>query len=248
MAAQWGGIGEKTGEPLGSPSAVGNSAAGTSHPIQRRALKTMVLAVTLLLAGLCGAIGQPDIVAGDRVTIVPSFPVDASVTNVRLNDFVSFLVDPQGVLSPREVANTAGFRPFSEMRQAGYSDSVYWFRITIANTSALPLDRWLYADNMTTASAHLYQLSGGEPTDLTPTRIARHVPTFAIHLEPHQEAVFVARLRFNHQMKCDLFFGEGVAFRNEDQSSLVVPLLCYGVFVGLFFYNLFLAFSLRRQR
>lgn len=179
-----------------------------------------------------------------------TFAVEESQTKDPLNPYVEYLEDPQHRLTIHEVIDLPGerwTRNRDEIFNQGYSDSTWWLKVSLANTSAHKLNRFLeisypvldYIDAYVTNGTikQEYKLGDKYPFHQRPVDHRN----FLIPLEwaDDEELTIYLAVRSSSSIQVPLMLWEQHAFYNVDQTRTLIHGVYYGIMFVMIMYNLF---------
>ena len=136
----------------------------------------------------------------------------------------------------------------------GYTDSVYWYRLHLANPLDKSLSRFIEIGYPLLDHIHVFVYQNGMLIDHFETgdRVPfSHRPVknrnflFPIKVLPHQKLNIYFRINTSGSMQVPMNIWKKQPFFIADQSDIIRKSLFYGVLSVMILYNLFLFFSLR---
>ncbi len=172
---------------------------------------------------------------------------------------LEILENPGGVLTIEDISSSeydTHFAPSQvKVPNYGFTNSVYWVRFRLDNTT-LQTDDWLLEQGF--ANTHyvdLYSpLPDGGGFSVKQTGVLRPVSTrdvlyprivFSLTIPPQSQRTYYLRFQSGASMTLPLTLWTKEAFLNHSIVEQTYMGIFYGVLIGLLFYNLFLFFSLR---
>lgn len=177
-----------------------------------------------------------------------------------LTTFVSLLEDRDGTLTladvqrPDVAARFEGALPEASALSLGFTRSAYWFRLSLHNSGAQPLQRLLVVENPRIAhiQAHLPDGRGGyrslvTGSDTAPsTRVyANRNFVFPLTLPPHAERVIYLRMESNIGLVVPLQLWPVQAFSAHARDDYVGKAWYFGIATAMILFNLMLFVALR---
>lgn len=178
-----------------------------------------------------------------------------------LTPYLGLLEDPQGQLSLDDVLQPQIHERFVQQGAVksiglGFSQSAFWLRIPLANSSAVAIEPLLVLANPRIASVQLYVPDGQghfarieTGSDLpSSTRVFddRHF-VFPLQLPAHSEAVLYMRVQSNIGLLVPLQLWSGSAFSLAQRSDYTAQAWYFGMASAMILFNLLLAIALREH-
>jgi PAS domain S-box-containing protein len=172
---------------------------------------------------------------------------------------LEILEDPSGELTIDQVASPefdARFSPSQEeVPNYGFTDSVYWVRLSLKNETRLT-DEWLLEQGFAnTHYVYLYTpLPEGDEFAVKQTGTLRPPTTrdishpriiFNLAIPPQSQQTYYLRFQNGASMTLPLTLWTQKAFLDNALVEQIAHGVFFGVLIGLLFYNLFLLVSLR---
>lgn len=145
------------------------------------------------------------------------------------------------------------FRRFeNDYMNLGLTDSYYWFKIFIENDSSSHLSRFLKIESQELVDIHVFVALGDSitahfksgrqiPVSLRPYYSINHI--FPIELPPHSKSTVLIRIYSPLVLWMTLHTSQSLI--EEEYKELILITLFYGIFIAIFFYNAFLAITLK---
>jgi signal transduction histidine kinase len=172
--------------------------------------------------------------------------------------YMDILEDPGGHLTIQDVSSTAFDGQFIRSQEQdpnyGFTQSVYWVRLTLENKTSQTDKWWLEVDFPNTQYVDLYTpLPGGGGFDVRQSGILRPVSTrdvlhpeivFSLSAPTQGRQTIYLRFQSDASMTLGLTLWTNPAFLVDAQRQLLLHGLFFGILFGLLVYNLFLLFSL----
>ncbi len=187
----------------------------------------------------------------------------ADQIKINLTPKVQVLEDPtraltfaqvqQPPVASRFVAHAKGSAPI----HFGLTSSAIWVRVQLQSQSTEPVQRLLQVGFPLLDDVVLYeQQANGDVRQIetgdTRPYARRPVPhrhfVFALQLRPAEVRTFYLRVASGGTVSIPLTLWQPDAFWQDDQTSLIVSSLYFGLLAGLLFYNLFLYTSTRERQ
>lgn len=184
--------------------------------------------------------------------------VDQIQEEYHLGRSLEILEDPGGELTLDDVSspeNSDRFFPSSDFTPIfGYTNSVYWVRFRLVNSTREELHYFLQHNHSFINRVSFYQLEKGEVIDsgeagrmvpFSRRDIPHRFQIFKLTIEPNTENVIYMRFSGTGAMIIPLKLSTADAFIRDMGIEQTIVALYYGVMIAMFFYNLFLCISLR---
>ena len=167
-------------------------------------------------------------------------------TSTSINAFVWQSLDPSGTKSPQEIWEQHAFAPLSARLDFGYSSANHWFFLRLENPSDEAQTRIVLLNNSMPAEAKLFTLDSHSIVPMSSElRLRRQSPAFEVKVEAHTTQTLLFKIRFSHQIHASFSMSTRDKLLTQDMKSQIPIFLCYGVYAGLFIYNLLLFFAVR---
>lgn len=178
-------------------------------------------------------------------------PVIAEQARISLQPYISWYFDPTGKVGIQDVINKETlFQAAPNKVHLKRSSGAHWLRfiIKLPENSAhknwqlvlsyTQLDRIdLYSQSDTSALQHQVR---GDSLPVSPQEALHAYPTFPLTLKQGQSITVYLRIQSSTSINVPLTLWQHEQFDRHEQKNLLINSLVYGVFIGLFFYNLFL--------
>ncbi len=227
-------------------------------------LATPALTISILLAlslyatsRAAGPMG-PDTSTSDLATPEPIILTDEQ-GEYPLGLYMDILEDPSGTLTIEDVSSPSFDSQFTpsqaEVPVYGYTDSVYWVRMSLDNQTS-QIDRWmLEVDFSNTQYVDLFTpLLNGEGFGVKQTGVLRPPSTrdvfypkivFDLNVPTHSQQTYYLQFYSGASMSLGLTLRTMDAFWLYASRQLILHWLFYGGLLALLVYHLFLLFILR---
>lgn len=170
-----------------------------------------------------------------------------------LYPYLQYVEDPK---SEFDIANEQHFdwQPLYEESNFGYTNSTYWFKLTLTNPSTERYSALLEIKYPVLDFIELYHRINQHPFSLTylgdkqpfQDRIYsnRHF-VIPLELNAHDAQVLIFKVRTSSSMQLPLSYWQNDQFHVQEQSSLLGIGAYYGILFVMVFYNLFIFLSTR---
>lgn len=201
------------------------------------------------------------------LTPVPAFAahrvLDAgpsAVTPVALTGYFSILEDPTQSLTlanVQQAETSARFRtdfPSADDLNFGYTDSAFWLRFTLQNTSDSPVQRMLEVRQPGLSHIALYQPSAigsasvvetGSLVAFASRPYANRFFVFPVSLPAHASQLYFLRIQSNGPISVPALLWEPMAFHAHERADYSGQAWYFGVAAAMILFNLLLFASLR---
>jgi EAL domain-containing protein (putative c-di-GMP-specific phosphodiesterase class I)/GGDEF domain-containing protein len=136
----------------------------------------------------------------------------------------------------------------------GYSDSAYWFRLSLKNSGSQPVRRLFEVGYPVLDSVHFYliennrivqQLQTGDRQPFSSRLVPHRHFLFPLELKGLAVAELYVRIRSSSSLQLPLSVGSETSFFVDDQSELTGQAIYFGIMFVMILFNLFFYFSLR---
>ncbi|WP_413587176.1 7TM diverse intracellular signaling domain-containing protein [Bdellovibrio sp. HCB274] len=130
--------------------------------------------------------------------------------------------------------------------QQGYTSENQWFKITLHNDSAQPMEKVLYFDSPLIGRLLLWRDNAYAPSYSGPgfTLVERsyhsRLAAFPISLEPYQSAEFIIKREIHHALNSKVFLADVKDFESQEDSARMVFFFYIGGILALVAYNFLL--------
>lgn len=189
-----------------------------------------------------------------------SLLVSPHVYHYELSPYIEYLEDKSGKLEIEDIlldykdSDLWQQNPEDTIPNMGFTQSAYWFRITIVNPTEYPFVRLLELAYPLIDSVSMYQYEGDE---LMANFIAGNKILFRSRPIKHRHLVFplevtaetqsqiYLRVMSGNGIQLPLHMWEERVFWTHDQADLAWQFLYYGLMGVMIIYNLFLAWGVR---
>ncbi len=150
-----------------------------------------------------------------------------------------------------------GWQPVRGIFNRGFTADVCWFRLSLENHGmqdhelvlsvgyALLEDVRMLALDPESGDGIVQRLGTAIPFEQWP--IASHTPAFLLSMPAGSQRDLVWRVRGPHSMQFPLRLSTPEAFRQQQETSLLIHALFFGAMLVMILYNLFLYFSIREH-
>lgn len=185
-----------------------------------------------------------------------SIDLSTNSKGLPLTEQIEYLEDPAGDLSLSEALHSDAWK--AGRASFGYTDSVYWFKLHLTNSSLHNQRRLLeiaypvldeievQVFNKTTMKlASSYILGDKHPFAERPLPHRNFIIPF--DLEPGSEQLWVFKVQTSSSMQVPMWLWDERTFFVEDQNSLMGLGLYYGIMLIMVLYNLFVFLSVREE-
>ena len=188
-----------------------------------------------------------------------SLLVSPHIYHYELSPYIEYLEDPGGTLEIEDIL--LDYRDSGEWKQnndsvpnLGFSNSAYWFRITIVNPTEYPFVRLLEIAYPLLDSVAMYQYEGdqlmanfiaGNAIRFRSRPIKHRHLVFPIEVTAETQSQIYLRVKSAHGIQLPMHMWEERVFWTEDQWDLAWQFLYYGLMSVMIVYNLFLAWGIR---
>ena len=173
---------------------------------------------------------------------------------------IEILEDPAGTLDLNDVLHSKSNKEFTppgkEYFSLGFTDSVYWYRFTINNTTATPQQRLLVLRTAWIDSVELYIPSFddsyqrklmGDNLPFEEREFNHHQFISGLNIPPG-ESIYLMRISTPKPFMTPLFLWEPDAFNHFEWSYAAYYGAIFGSLLLMFFYNGIIYFSIRDRR
>lgn len=171
-----------------------------------------------------------------------------------LGEYLEVLEDENGILTIEDVTKSNGFKPSDkDVPNLGISSKVYWLRVTVKNQTDVPLIFHLRYPQLD--SVKFYKVANGILVDSLATgeakpvteRTVLHNPDFFFYLNlaQHESATYYIRIKSSEQILVPLFVGSTDETFDNVHTADVLAGIYLGIILVMFFYNLFVFFTVR---
>ena len=204
------------------------------------------LTLAILLPWLCTA---PALLGGD-------FSLSRLSGPIALNPYISYLPDPGGFLSIEQAENSVDW--IDHARQSnpgfGFTDEVFWIRVTARNYSAQPVDWYLQQqypliDSLTLhyreADGRWRIITTGDRLPFSNRPVQHRTFVFPVQTPAGATVTYFLRYQTSSSMNIVLRAATPAAFHVEDDIISAWLWLYYGIMVVMFFYNFFVFLTIR---
>lgn len=192
-------------------------------------------------------------------TWATSLLVSPHVYEYQLNPYIEYLEDPSGELEIEDILldyqdSDLWVQNNEHIPNLGFSNSAYWFRISIVNPTEFPFVRLLEIAYPLLDSVAMYQYEGDQ---LMANYIAgngilfrsrpikhRHL-VFPIEITAETQSQIYLRVKSGNAVQLPIKMWEERVFWSNDQKDLAWQFLYYGLMAVMIAYNLFLAWGIR---
>ncbi len=151
-------------------------------------------------------------------------------------------------------ANGEFVRPEEFINSPGFTDSAYWFRISIFNDRSA-VDAWLlqltYA-MLDHIDVYLLDNSGqikhehmGDAQPFSQRQIEHRTFLFDMALPKREIVELLVRIKTTSSMQPKMYLWEATTFNHDNQGNQLAFGIYYGVFLAMLFYNLLVYISIR---
>lgn len=188
-----------------------------------------------------------------------SLLVSPHIYHYELNPYIEYLEDPDGSLEIEDILldyrdSEAWQQNGDHVPNLGFTQSAYWFRITIVNPTEYPFVRLLEIAYPLLDSVSMYQYEGDElmanfiagNAILFRSRPIKHRHLiFPIEVSAETQSQIYLRVKSAHAIQLPAHMWEERVFWTEDQPDLAWQFLYYGLIAVMIAYNLFVAWGVR---
>ena len=208
----------------------------------------------ILLYGLLGAC----LFSVSLQAAAPVLELEAGQKNYNLNSTLEVLEDPSRELSFQQIQTeplAERFVPISESGNSfGYSESAFWVRLRVKNSSTVPGEWRLEYQNAAVEQLQFFDGSGsqspqysGSLTPLNQRNIPYHHPSFVLDLQAGEERTL--HLRIESRTDIDVRLSLRTLFEHQKDTALDQTFegIFYGTMIAMVLYNLIL-FAVIRYR
>lgn len=183
-------------------------------------------------------------------------------TALSLTSAVELLEDPHHSLTladiqaPTHASRFIGGQPVSNAFALGFTRSAYWLRLTLANTGATPLERFLVVDNPRISHVQLHQpdsrgvyqsISTGCDTPLSTRAYPNRNFVFPLNLAANSEQVVYLRVESSIGLLVPLQLWSPQAFHAHERDDYWVQAWYFGMASAMILFNLMLFVALRER-
>jgi len=205
------------------------------------------LCLAVLLLCLCGPLWA----------LAPA-PLDRDELRLSLAPFMAYHEDPNGKLSPAEAQQLpdSAFQPVTgDHANLGKNDSVWWFRVRLANSRPQPLAGYLEVNYalldhidvyLQDANGQLQRQHSGDTFAFAQRPVQVRHFWFPLQLAPGDHSLLL-RVESTSTIFVPLFFSTHGASAAAQENLMGINGAFYGVLFAMFVYNLFLFLSLRER-
>ena len=214
-------------------------------------LKTLILVLTVIMAMLCPSITSGAEDARDPVIL------DGTLTNQQLGTHTDYLEDVHHTLSINTIRQKkkGWIRSQQNNFNFGFSDSVYWFRFAVNNTTDKPASWYLEVDYPQLDNIQLYypdetgDLRMKQTGDRFPfaTRDLNHRTfIFTLDAPPGNHTHFI-RIQSTSSINFPLVMWAPKDCINHKFNELCILMIFYGIMLVMTVYNFFIFISVREK-
>lgn len=196
--------------------------------------------ISLLTPGLAGAL---------TVDITPKFE------HQLLGKGVSYLEDSGGSYSWDDARQLTGWQSFQDRElNFGFSDSTYWFRFHVTNTTAaiqhlILQHRFPLIDSMEFHIIRQNELTGyhaiGDAAPASERKLVHSDFLVPLELGPQESATILIRVKSNSGLQFPLSLWERDAYLANDHTLSIMHGLFYGLVLAMALYHLLIYYSIR---
>jgi PAS domain S-box-containing protein len=170
---------------------------------------------------------------------------------VILTEYVRFLVDPKGTLSLDDINSPSIAHQFqldhnpTEAFNFGYTQSTYWFRLLLCNTSDAPLEKMIDLGDANLSNVSFYPPNTRHnpiiETGLTRPFASRPYENrffvFPITLPPHSSQLYYLKLQSIHPFILPLKLWTPADFHQHERNDYFAQALYFGMVIAMIVFN-----------
>ena len=192
------------------------------------------------------------------------------IGSVAIGDQVEFLEDPQGTLSVEQLLSgqvtqveSDGVtyqwkKADSEIPNFGYSTSIFWGKLILDFSQAMPGKRWLlenewpHVDNLTIILANmdgveLDRQTAGLAVPYSQRRFHHRNLVYPLEVAAGDKVQLFIRIDSGNALQFPLVVWEREAFLENDHDEQFIFGMFYGILLVMFLYNLFIYIGVREK-